>query len=261
MQIDIGQILETLRGRQLVPDTCQAAFVVGSAARGWGNKKSDIDIYVVSTAPWSGADSIGVSVPLRPPVVQWHTFYADNRGCDLAYWLDDQVDQMIAKVSWAEFDQVRASSGDALVWREEIFLERVMTCLPLFGADWVARRRAEIDASAFRSILVTRSLGQADRAVEDTLGQLEDGDLNSAVLSARIVLGHTVDALLEERGQYGSSIPKWRTRRFLAADPATLSFAQYWDLETMREFDPGDPSKWINEVLTLCQDLSLKIEV
>lgn len=261
MQIDVGQILATLRDRRLVPDTCQAAFLVGSAARGWSNKKSDYDIYVVSADPWPGPESVGVPVPLQPTTVQWHSFYADGHGWDLAYWLDDQVEQLLAKVSWRVYDQARATSGDTLAQREEIFLERVATCVPLVGGEWVARRRAEIDASAFRSILVTRSLGAANMAVEDTLGQLENNDLNSAVISARIALGHTVDALLEEQKQYGSNIPKWRARRFLAAEPATLPFAQYWDLETMRGFDPSDPAKWINEVLTLCQDLALKIEV
>ncbi|WP_159000906.1 hypothetical protein [Streptomyces sp. SBT349] len=261
MKIDTARVREILHDRQLVPDTCQAAFVVGSSARGWGNEKSDIDIYLVSGEPWSGPEMIDVSVPLRPATVGWHTFFADNRGCDLAYWLDDQVDQMLAKISWDAFDRARAASGDALTVREEVFLERVTTCLPLIGEDWVARRRAEVGASAFRSILVTRSLGQADRAVEDSLGQLEGGDPHSAVLSARIALHHTVDALLEEQGNYGSEPPKWQARRFRETSPATLSFARYWELETMREYNPDDPSRWINEVLTLCQDLALKIEV
>lgn len=261
MQTDVSRMVDTLRSRQLVPATCQAALLVGSAARGWSNRKSDLDIYLVCTEPWSSPESVEVPVPLRPPVVQWETFYADNHSWDLAYWLDGQVDQMLAKVSWDAFDQVRAESGDALGERDEIFLGRLATCVPLIGADWLARRRAELDASAFRSILVTRSLGAAGMAVEDALGQMKDGDVHSAVLSARTALGHTVDALLEERGEYGSYTPKWRARRFLEAGPDTLSFAKYWDLETMRDFDPNDPSKWINEVLTLCQDLSLKVEV
>ncbi|MET8327069.1 nucleotidyltransferase domain-containing protein [Streptomyces sp. NPDC005181] len=261
MKIDTARALEILHDRQLVPDTCQAAFVVGSSARGWGNKKSDIDIYLVSKEPWSGPEMIDVSVPLRPATIGWHTFFADNRSFDLAYWLDDQVDQMMGKVSWDAFDRVRAASGDALAVKEEILLERVTTCLPLIGEDWLTRRRAEVDASAFRSILVTRSLGKADGAVDDSLGQLESGDPHSAVLSARIALHHTVDALLEEQGNYGSEPPKWQARRFRETSPTTLSFAKYWKLVTMREYNPDDPSRWINEVLTLCQDLALKIEV
>jgi hypothetical protein len=261
MKIDVARILETLKSRRLLPDTCQAAFLVGSAARGWSNKKSDIDVYLVSTDPWPMPDLVGVPVPLEPAEVGWHSSYIDDRGWDLAYWLDTQVDQMLAKVSWTDYDRTRAASGDALAPREEVFLERVTTCVPLMGEDWLARRRAEVESSAYRSILVTRSLGAADMAVEDTLGQLEDGDVNSAVLSARTALSLIVDALLEERGQYGSYIPKWRARRFQEADPTALPFSKYWELETMQGFDPRDPSKWINEVLTLCQDLSLKIEV
>ncbi|MFH9005865.1 hypothetical protein ACH4E5_21880 [Streptomyces afghaniensis] len=261
MHMDVNRMVDMLRGRHLVPDSCRAALLVGSAARGWSNRKSDLDIYLVCAEPWSGPESVEVPVPLRPPVIQWESFYADNHSWDLAYWLDDQVDQMLAKVSWDAFDPVRAESGDALGERDEIFLGRLATCVPLIGEEWLARRRAQLDTSAFRSILVARSLGSAGMAVEDTIGQMKDGDLNSAVLSARTALGHTVDALLEERGEYGSYTPKWRARRFQVADPDALSFAKYWDLETMRDFDPDDPSKWISEVLTLCQDLSLKIEV
>jgi hypothetical protein len=90
---------------------------------------------------------------------------------------------------------------------------------------------------------------------------MENNDLNSAVLSARIAFDHTVDALLAEQGEYESHIPKWRARRFQVANPTKLTFSKYWALETMRDFDPNEPSKWVSEVLTLCQDLSLKIEV
>lgn len=260
MQIDVDRMLETLHVRQLVPDTCQAIYVVGSAARGWSNKRSDVDICVISSEPWPGPETVGVPVLLQPSVVQWHTFHAAGRGWDVAYWLDGQVDQMLAKVSWSAYDRTRASSDDVLAPREEVFLGRIVTCAPLFGEDWLERRRAEIDASAYKSILVTRSLGSAGMAVEDALGQMENGDLHSAVLSARNAFGHVVDALLAERGEFECQITKWRARRFQEAGPAALSFARYWAIETMRDFDPGEPDKWVSEILTLCQDLSLKID-
>ena len=261
MQVDVARIWDTLLARQLVPESCQASFLVGSAANGWGNDKSDLDICVVSTEPWAGPDCIETSVLLEPPVVHWHTFHSDNRDWDLSYWVDTQFDQLLAKLAWSSYDQDRANSGDVLPTREEVLLGRLATCRPLFGEDWVLRRRAELEASAFRPILVARSLGEADRAIEDSIGQLEDGDLNSAVLSARQALGYTVDALLEEQGQFGSHLVKWRSRRFRAANPRALSFDKYWELETMQGFDPTDPARWINAVLTLCQDLSFKIEV
>jgi hypothetical protein len=261
MTMDVSRMLDILRDRQLLTDTCRAALVVGSAARGWSNTKSDVDVYLICTEPWSGRPSMEAPLPVDPPVVQWEAFYADGRGWDVSCWLDRQIDQMLAKVSWAEFDQAQAASGDVLAMREERFLERLPTCVALLGDEWLARRRGELDSSAFRSMLITRSLGDAARFVEDALGQMEAGDLTSAVLSARIAFGHAVDALLEERGEYGSHAPKWRARRFQIVRPKALSFDRYWELETMRTFDPADPSGWINEILTLCQDLSLKVEV
>ncbi|WP_194892139.1 hypothetical protein [Catenulispora pinisilvae] len=261
MRLDARKAVKTLRDRNVLPDQCRAALLVGSAARGWSNRRSDLDIYLVSAEPWAGPDTVDVRVSLDPDVVRQHTFHADGCDWDLAYWLDTQVDQMVAKVSWAEYDRVRADSNDVLLPREEAFLGRIATCVPLLGEDWVARRRAEIDGSAFRSVLVARSLGAAGRAIEDGLGQLEDGDLHSSMISARLAFGHTVDALLEERGEYDSYAYKWRPRRFQAANPAALTFDEYWDVETMRDFDRDDPKKWINNILTLCQDLALKVEV
>lgn len=261
MRVDVGRVMEVLRARHLVPDTCLALYAVGSAARGWSNRRSDLDLCLISTEPWFPPDSVEIPVPLRPSLFRRHTFHADNHVWDLTYWLDDHVEQMLTKISWAEFDQVRASSDDVLAPQEAVFLGRMAMCVPLVGEAWVARRRAEIDVSAFRSILVTRSLGAANLAIEDALGQMEIGDHDSAVLSARIAFDQTVDALLAERGEYESHIPKWRARRFRAADLRTLTFSSYWAIETMREFDHENPSKWISDVLTLCQDLALKVNI
>ncbi|MDI6102285.1 hypothetical protein QLQ12_27070 [Actinoplanes sp. NEAU-A12] len=258
--MDVTPLLNTLRDRRMLPDPCIAVLLVGSAARGWSNSGSDLDIYLISDRPWPGADSAAIALPLDPPQVRSESFYLDGRRWELTYWQDRQVDQMLTKISWPEFDR-DVAAGTVLVLREEAFLERLASGVPLLGEQWLTGRRAELDASAFRSLLITRSLGAADDAVEDALGQLAGGDLHSAVISARIAFGHAVDALLEERGQYGSYAPKWRARRFLAANPQALSFEEYWDMETMRGLDPAAPEKWIRKVLTRCQDISLKVEI
>lgn len=47
--------LAPLHDRGLVPEGALAAYVVGSAARGWNNARSDFDIYVVTAAPHESA--------------------------------------------------------------------------------------------------------------------------------------------------------------------------------------------------------------
>jgi hypothetical protein len=260
MELDITGFAAELTGRGLLSSEQHAAFLVGSSARGWNNSRSDHDFYLVSSGFWRNDTFQTMSVPLNPPTLQTEVFYVDGRRWDVTNWQDGHVDQMLTKVSWAEFDRGLVA-GQVLSVKEEAFLDRLSHCVPVTGADWVTERREALAKTAFRSFLVVRSLGAMDDSVEDALGQLESRETDSAVLSARKALGHAADALLEHHGEYGSHSPKWRAHRFRAAKPDILSLEQYWDLETMRTYDPADPAAWVTEVLTVCQDISMKVEI
>jgi Nucleotidyltransferase domain len=251
--------LAELQRQALLPEPTLAAFVVGSVARGWANPTSDYDIYLVSTRPAAGGGKV-LRVPLDPPTVPSAVTHVDGRRWELKFWLDSQVDQMLGKVSWEQFEDGRVA-GQILVDTEELFLERLATCIPLAGEDWVRRRREEVAASAFRAYVVTRSLAESDGSVEDALGQLAAGDLDSAVLSARKAFGCAVDGLLESAGEYGYYTPKWRARRFRAANPAVMSFEEYWAIETMRDLDPADPRPWVEKVIRLSKDIAIESEI
>lgn len=254
-------IVDTLTACELLPTDSRAALLVGSAARGWDNGRSDYDFYVITTELRTSLTGHEVALPLDPPTVRIEVVYQAGRRWELRYWLDNQVDQILAKVSWAEFERDRAER-QVLSPPEELLLARLTDCVLLTGADWLAARRAQLAASAFRQIVVARSLAAADDSIEDALGQLAAGQVHSAVLAAKQALGHTVDALLEEHGEYGGShLSKWRPQRFQAAYPTALSFEEYWELETMRTYDPRHPAKWINDVLTICQDISAKVTI
>ncbi|WP_406731359.1 hypothetical protein [Streptomyces sp. NBC_01794] len=260
-EISVDGWLDALGERKLLPDETLAAFVVGSAARGWHNSRSDHDIYVVTSSPRVSDTSEWLPVPLDPPTVATETFYTQSRRWEVKYWLDSQIDQMLAKVSWDVYEQGNTTARLALTFIEELTLSRLNTCLPLQGEEWVLQARRRLAESAFRSFVVVRSLSEVDNAVEDALGQMEAGDLESATISARLAFGYAIDALLEGEGEYGSHLPKWRPNRFKAAAPAALSFERYWELETMRTYDPADPRPWITDILTLCQDIALRVEV
>lgn len=252
--------LAPLRERQLVPDDTRAAFVVGSAARGWHNPRSDYDIYLVSDRLHEAGTSEAVPVPLEPAFVGVEVFYAREKRWELKYWCEAQIDQILDKVSWEAYERGTVA-GNVLVRLEEQTLARIGHCLPLIGADWIEERRARLATTAFRSFVVARSLGEADLYVEDALGQLEAGDLESATLSARLAFGRAVDALLEGEGEYGSHQPKWRANRFKAAAPSLLTFEEYWTVETMRTYESADPGPWIENVLALCQDIAMRVDV
>ncbi|WP_326615203.1 nucleotidyltransferase domain-containing protein (plasmid) [Streptomyces scopuliridis] len=252
--------LALLRERHLIPEGTQAAFVVGSVARGWHNPRSDYDIYVVSNPLYAAETSEAIPVPLEPSFVSVEVFYAREKRWEVKYWSDAQIDQMLAKVSWEAYER-GTIAGNVLAPIEELTLARFGHCLPLIGADWVEERRGRLAGTAFRSFVIARSLGEVDTYVEDALGQMEAGDLESAVLSARQAFGHAVDALLEGKGEFGSHQPKWRANRFKAATPGVLTFDEYWAVETLQTYDSADPLPWIKNVLALCQDIAMRVDV
>jgi hypothetical protein len=252
--------LESLDSRGLLPVGHLAVLCVGSVARGWANDRSDYDFNVVAHGPWRGPAVRTIPVPLWPDLVPAVVEYVDGRRWEIKYWLDVQVDQMLAKVAWDQFEE-GAPTARPLTDAEELFLERLTTCLTLSGTAWVRSRRQALSETAFRSFVTTRSLAEADSSVEDALGQLAADDLDSAVLSARKAFGHVVDALLESHGVYGSRIPKWRARRLREVRPRQLPYEAYWATETMRDFDPEEPGAWVTRTVQQCRDLSIEVEI
>jgi len=255
----VGEWLQPLQERDLVPPGALAAFVVGSAARGWDNARSDYDVYVITSTEQVRASADAVPVSLDPPWLRTEQFYARDRRWQVTYWLDAQVDEIFDKVSWDAFENGRVTD-DTLGHREELLLSRLGDCLPLLGQEWLTSSFARLTGSAFRSFVVVRSLGALDDALEDALGQLEAGDLESATISTRLAFGHVIDALLESHGEYGSHLAKWRPNRFRAAAPKAIEFAEYWRIETMQDYDPAAPAVWIKDVLALCQDIAMRVQ-
>jgi hypothetical protein len=251
--------LPVLRELGLLPGTEPAAFVAGSTVRGWDHGASDLDLVVVCAERFRDDRLVRVTVPLSPGEVDAIGFTHEGRRWEVKYWLDDQVDQVLAKVSRESFENHR-TAGARLVPDEEILLGRMATCHPLSGADWVERRRRQIEESAFQVYVLTDLLTETDTKAETAMGQLASGDLPSAVLSARAAFGYAVDALLAGHGEYPSP-PKWRARRFQEAKPELLSFEEYWEIETMRSYDPADPGKWVEQVVTLCKDIAMEVEI
>ncbi|RKR91080.1 hypothetical protein BDK92_5468 [Micromonospora pisi] len=256
---DLSTNLGELTARGLVPADCRAAFVVGSFARGWANASSDVDMYLVCDQAWRSATNGVEYLPLEPAEVATEVVHVGGQRWELKYWLEAQVDQMIDKVSWASFETGLPTGQILTTWEEE-FVERMLTCRPLTGEDWVLRQRAKITSSAFRAFVVADCLSNADDCLEDVMGQLASGDVESALLSVRLGFGHAVDALLASQGEYGRA-PKWRARRVREVNPPLLPFERYWAVETMRAFDPAEPRQWIQEIADLCKSLSMEVEI
>ncbi|WP_282202950.1 hypothetical protein [Kitasatospora fiedleri] len=248
-----------LAARSMLPADPVALFVAGSLIQGWGNPRSDYDIYVITRAPWQTDRTVAHPVPLTPATFHTDVLHEQGRSWEVRYWQADQIDQILAKTAW-EGTLETLPPASRLGVDESVLLQRLPHALAVHGADWVAERARRAEQSAARAMFIVRALDYADGSVDDAVGQLEIGDVHSAVLSARRAFDFAVDALLASHGHYGES-PKWRARRFRAVRPAALSFDAYWSVETMRGYDSADPAAWVLKTTRLAKDLLLDTRV
>jgi hypothetical protein len=253
--VDIEHGMAALAGRDLLPADMIAAFVAGSAARGWANAGSDIDLYVVAADRWAGPVSQDIEVRLDPPTVPAVAEYLDERRWEVKHWLPGQIDQAIGKVDRPATEAIGAALSDA----ELMLLVRLPSAMPVRGVDWLRARQDRLRGSALTSLVLARLLSDLDTYTEDTVGMLESGDLDSAVISVKRAFERAVDALLTHHGELMPG--KWRARAMREREPAQLSFADYWSIETMMGFDAGKPAAWVEGVLELCQRICLEVQL
>ncbi|MFC7793982.1 hypothetical protein [Streptomyces cinereoruber] len=257
---DGPRLLGLLRERGLLPDGHLCVYAAGSLVRGWGNATSDLDLYVVTEGP---ARPEGVEdfhpVALSPDRVPVAVPTLGDRRGDVEYWSADQLGQLLAKVSWEAYREGR-DVGATVSQVERDALVKLGHAVALDGAPWLAERQRTLRESAFGRTIAARSLDLADTFAEDALGQLGAGDAESALLTAKLAFGYAADALLAHHGEYGTTA-KWRSKKYRAAAPAVLPFERYWRIETMRDYDPGDPGRWIEDVIGCVRRVSMEVEV
>jgi hypothetical protein len=255
-----GDCVGELERHGLLPASYEAIYAAGSLVRGWGNERSDFDVYVIVTEPRESETAQIDSVALHPDSLPVESFYADDgRRWDVEYWLESQVDQLFAKVSADQLESIQPA-GKRMMDPEVAFLQRFSHAAPIDKDEWLEERKRQLDATPLDSVMALRALHMMDIYTEDVVGQLAAGDVDSAVLTSKIAFRYAIDALLASHGEFGESA-KWFARRFRAANPPELDFAEYWAFETMRSFDPEAPEKWIEEVLILCRRISSEVSV
>jgi 2-phosphosulfolactate phosphatase len=250
--LPLAEIAVELADRGLIPASCRAAYVTGSRVRGWGNADSDLDVVVLTDGrqpdPGIGLSAIGRGAN----VIHATSVTVAGITCDIEYWPEKQVGALLSRASWQQFG-VKAQERQFMIY-EINFLDRLGYAVAISEPERLRYWQEQLRTSAFRAMRAKYWLHEAEHFVEDARGQLAGGDAHSATLSARLAFGCAVDALLARYGQLSQN-GKWRARRLLAADPPELSFAQYWNTETMAGLDRDDPRQWIESVAVQAAEL------
>lgn len=258
--LDYSAYLTELKERGLLPEHRHCVYVSGSLVRGWGNKSSDLDFYVITDTPWESSTMAVEAVGVVPNTISVEVTKVDQLRLDVEYWTADQMAQVLRKVH-ADVLSGTGPAGDLISPMEIRMLEKLVRAVPVEGVEWLDEVNRQLADSALWTILASRALHIADIFLEDAAGQVAGGDLESAVLAARFAFGRTVDALLATHGEIVGGQGKWRAKSFQAAAPPEMSFDEYWRWETMHGLDLEDPAPWVTGVLRRCQQLAREMKL
>lgn len=265
MTLDTSTAIAEVTAAGLLPAERCAVLVVGSVAWGWDTPTSDLDLCVVAPQPWPGAPG-GPTNPVStlpvlvdPPDIRVEVTKVAGRPCQLKYWTDAQVAQVLGKVGWAAFEAGALAQG-VLSVEEYALLQILPRALPLEGEDWLRAAQERLHSSAARAMACSRLLGSSDGLAEDAAGHVRAGDTDSAVLAAWLAYGLAVDAVMASHGELADN-PKWRARRVREMAVPELPYADFWAVTTMRDLDPDDPARWVTRTVRACQRLASQVDV
>jgi hypothetical protein len=253
----LDQRLRLFTGR---PGPTPAVFEGGSTVRGWANRHSDRDLYAIlpEVHPPTGGDVRRVPCGEAPGWAYRLPVFTPDGIEDLQVWSAGQVEALLAAMGPGRLTAPGAAGGN-LTNAEVDFLGRLWHGRAISGADGIAYWQRRLHASAAATVMAVRCLRLADNAIDDTLGQLETGDLRSATLAAARAYGFAVDAVLATAGEFSFS-SKWRVRRIEHVRPSQFTLDEYWAVETMRDYH-DDPGAWIETVLATCQTIAASIDL
>jgi Nucleotidyltransferase domain len=257
--IEAARLRSILERHELLPPDPLAVLLVGSHARGWAHAGSDIDVIIVVEAPVADPRAGRIEVTLKPAQVQVIAVQDGDTRVEAKYWLADQMEQVLDKVSWHAFEH-SITFNDQLDEQSKIMLDHISNGVPVLGAPWARAMAERIRSSALRAFLTESALTRCDEKCDSALGMLASGDTHSAALAAREAFGWAVDTILAGRGELNLH-RKWRARRFRELAPASMTYDEYWRWETMRDLDPAAPEPWVRAVVRRCKDVWLDIDV
>jgi predicted nucleotidyltransferase len=135
-----------------------AAFIYGSMAEGFSNKYSDLDICIITKN-------------------RLETKFAKIQG----------VEVQIESVPFKDMEEKIATAQNRFDFLAALWCHRINTGIPIYDERGIFKQLKErIDLNSIIRNLISFYCGQAVLYVNDSLGGLESGDIETALITARL---------------------------------------------------------------------------
>jgi hypothetical protein len=233
-------------------------FLSGSLVAGFGNPRSDLDLFVVTgslaeaAARATQAFSRFLGSERTVVLVQDASF---ARQWDVEVWTRSGVDGLRAKWFGTGDPMKSLDSAWGLTEADFDFVHRLSIAQPVNSPAGLADLQARFDFGRLPSLLCARRTANYESRATDALGAIEGGQLETAHYSARMALEFALDAYLAALGETYVA-PKWmheKAKRTCPNDPLYLAFRE---LERQPPATADDYALWVERALHLAQRLA-----
>lgn len=206
---------------QLELAASDVVFWSGSLVEGFGNKMSDVDLYLIGSTHHHKtiAEVTGPNFPLMERLLL-HV----GKRIDITFI----PPVLIAKVGkyLSEYQSVDYADD----WSENLreFVHRIKIGMPLVNCQKFYDYRNQIDFNKYHQYLISWYQKRVDSLMDDVVGALECGESHTAMFCARERLRFAIDLYLVTKGETNTRCNKWRWKKLMQCnsldDPIVRDF-------------------------------------
>jgi hypothetical protein len=209
------------------------AYVAGSLVEGYGNPRSDLDLFVLFEGAPPEAEGGAAAAFDGAGVYRTDLDYVDGVRVDTECWPMPAVLDIAKRLNELPADDWTAPVS----LPEELFqlVHSIRIGLPVAAPAEFERVRAAFDWEHVCLLRYIRHMSLYTGASEDAVGAVQVGDHATALLTSREALGAAADALLAASGSTNTK-PKWRFTKLRG-----MGMADVADRIMAAELDP-DPA-------------------
>lgn len=229
-----------------MPSSAQVVLVTGSLVEGLGNARSDVDLITFADETIGDA-SVDVATGSVVDIAHLSGVRVDHE-----VWTISHIEDLIER--FERYDARLDKMYMAFTRHEIELIHCVLVARAIEGADlhaeWVKRFNAMRFADAMRHMAHDACEGYVD----DAVGALASGDLDTATVMTRAATESVVDAYLASRGSTSPKLFKWRQRMVRAAGVPEWSDL-YWSAQAVVRPDAADPASVAADLTARLRDI------
>lgn len=255
--MDFNKLLENpeLIHQYIAPNLLNhTIYICGSIAEGFGNSKSDIDVYVIAEE-LPLLDSVEGRLIFHEKY-KIHNIQLDMSRIDIEYWTWQEV-MRLQRI----LEDYKISGDKLKLTEEEIdYLHRLKFAKPLYNEKLFLKLISDTRFDQFDRGLVIAHINIYSGLIEDIEGCLVDGDHYTALAACKLLLDRAIDAYLCSRGETNAR-PKWRLRKLIRAFSGESDvFQKYMKYQYLTDLRPETIRKHVEEVLLFCQQVVIEAQ-